>query len=115
MIPKQSTPFGVWLVSFFCVTLLMATAFFQHRQKEEAVALKETAAAKHTKAAELSKEGFEMLRQQKRNQLYARCKEDGNYPLLFIDKIVCVKPDAIAWVKYDGNPEQDTSGDEQQP
>lgn len=68
-----------------------------------------TQATKRRKAEELAQKGFEALTLARRNQYVARCREDGNYPLLFIDKIVCVKPESIAWVKYDDNPEQDTS------
>jgi len=114
--PDRKIPPWAWLLAFFCVALFVATALFrmgQNVKDRDAHKIAEVL-ARETERNEAA-ERLVMLRQQKRNRLFARCREDGNYPLLFIDKIVCVKPESIAWVKYDDNPEQDTAGDEPKP
>ena len=65
--------------------------------------------ARRKKAEELAAEGFEKLRMARRNQLYLLCVEHGDFPMFFIDKVVCVKQEAIAWSKRDENPEVDTT------
>lgn len=62
--------------------------------------------AKRARAAELSKQGYDIILRQRRDELRALCREQGNIPLQFWDKFVCVKPDAIAWEKFDPKPEQ---------
>ena len=114
-------PFWVKLFAFFSSVLFTTIVLLKINQKikrEETASLrakvlveqKAEQEAHRRKAEELAAEGFERLQQARRNQLYLLCRDDGNYPLLFIDKVVCVKPESIAWVKYDGEPQQDTSG-----
>lgn len=71
--------------------------------------LKAERMAQRKKAEELAAEGFEKLRMARRNQLYLLCVESGDLPMFFIDKIVCVKHEAIVWAKHDENPEVDTN------
>lgn len=116
-------PFWVKLFAFFSITFFTTTAVVKFNQRtkrieDEALRYKVQAEqdrtrveqeARHRRAEQLAAEGFEKLRYERRKQLYLLCHDEGNYPLLFIDKVVCVKPESVVWSKYDGTPEQDTS------
>jgi hypothetical protein len=110
-IKEPGIPLWVWLFVVFSVVIGATVVFRRYwaLAKIERTAEKDKSAqeAERGKAVALAEEGYRQLVQERRNRLFARCRTDGNYPLLFIDKVVCVKPEAIAWVRYDGKPEVD--------
>lgn len=57
------------------------------------------------KAAELTSKGYNAMLKQRRQELRDTCRQQGNVPLQFWDKFVCVKPEAVAWEQFDP-PEQ---------
>lgn len=124
--PKKAVlTWSLWLFYVALVSFVGAAVIYGYRKVEKAKAQDEAwrleqnalneKKARRGKAEALAREGFEVLAQQRRNNRYAVCRAQGNVPMLFLDKIICVKQEAIAWEKRDELPEQDTSGDEPLP
>lgn len=110
---QRGIPSWAWVLAVFGVTLFSVVATRTYKNYKAAdlgmksLQTQDDKLKRRAKAEELARKGFEALSLARRNRYVLRCREDGNYPLLFIDKIVCVKPESIAWVKYDDIPEQE--------